>query len=177
MKKKTSLSTTDIAKATRNEGYGTFLLENPHANDGKGDSREFELKHLDYDSYLEFCDLARPILQTVAGGLDLGGLASGDLQFNPAKIDFGEILRQAGSELPRMVWLCCKQTDPKITLEEVKRLGYRPQAMLTVVLKQIKHNEMVQEFASFFPKIVEQFTALLPDMEQAVKPTTIQPAA
>jgi hypothetical protein len=166
------MNTSDIAQAVRNDAVDTFTLSNPKL----ALTRTFEIKHLEYDAYIEFCDLARPILQAVATGLDLGAMSSDfKLQFNPAKIDFSEIIRLAGKELPRMAWLCCKQTDPKITVDEVKRLGYRPQMLLNVVLKQIKHNEMVQEFADFFPLIAEQFAALLPAAQEAMTPIATAP--
>jgi hypothetical protein len=170
----TEISQSDQLKAARNEGYGTFTLSNP----ASGDSKSFEIKHLSYDAYLEFCELARPILTACSSALDMGN-NNGEfkLEFNPMAVDFASLLKLAGKELPRMAWLCCRQSEPKITIEEVKHLGYRPQALLSVVLQQIKHNEMVKEFADFFPKIVEQLTALLPAAQEAAAPIPAETTA
>jgi hypothetical protein len=167
------LSQTEITQAVRNEAAGTFTLENPITKA----SRTFELKHLSYDAYLEFCELAHPILSTLSGALDMGNKGGEfKLEFNPLNIDYKTVLKLAGKELPRMVLLCCKQTDPRITLEEVKELGHRPQQLVQVVLKQIKHNEMVKEIADSFPQIVEQLTALLPAAQEAIAPIPAETA-
>lgn len=161
----TQLSATTIAQAVRNEPSATFLL---------GD-RTFDIKDLDYDSYIEFCDLARPIITSVADSLEVnneGGKL--DLQFNFLNIDSANLIKLAGKELPRMAWICCKQSDPKIKIEDVKRLGRRPLVMLEVVLKQVKHNEMVKEFADFFPRIASALTELMPAAKEAMEPIPVE---
>jgi hypothetical protein len=154
-----TLTTSDIARALRNEPAGTFTLSNPRT----GESKTFDLLDLDYDSYIEFCDLARPIIGAVSGALSMnsdGGEVK--LGFDPLGLDFGELLKLAGKELPRMVWLCCKLSDPKIKVDDIKRLAHRPHVLLEVVLMQIKHNGIVQEFADFFPRIAKALEELAP---------------
>jgi hypothetical protein len=158
------LTTSDISRALRNEPLATFTLAHPRT----GESRTFDLKDLDYDSYIEFCDLARPIITAVSGALDIksdGGEVK--LGFDPMGLDFGELLKLAGKELPRMVWLCCKMSDPKIKVEDVKRLAHRPHVLLEIVLMQIKHNEIVKEFADFFPRIAKALEELAPAAAEA----------
>ena len=168
------LSVSDLAKAARNEGYDTFELKNPTT----GEAQTFELKHLGYDDYLEFCSLVKPILTALSSGLDMGDRGGEfKLQFNPMDINYDELIGLAGKQLPRMAWLCCKQSAPKITIDKVKQLGHRPQTLLTVVLKQIKHNDMVKEFADFFPLIVEQVTALLPAAQEVMQPAPMETTA
>lgn len=166
----TTLTTSTIMQAARNEAAGTFTLSNP-----SGESKTFEIKHLSYDAYIEFCELARPILTTMSGALALD-MSNGEfgLKFNPLNIDYEQVIKLAGKELPRMAWLCCKQSDPKITIDEVKRLGHRPQNLIAVVLQQVKHNDMVKEFADFFPQIVGQLTDLLPAAQEAVAPKPME---
>lgn len=161
------LNDTDKMKAARNEGYGEFTLTNPQT----GNSKTFQLKNLSYDAYVEFCSLARPILITLGNGLDMGNKGGEfSLEFNPLNLDFEKLIEIAGKELPRMAWLCCRQSDPKIKLEEVKELGYRPQNLLLVVLQQIKHNDLVKEFADFFPQLVAALTELMPAATAAAAP-------
>lgn len=157
--------------AARNEGYGEFTLTNPST----GESRTFERKHLTYDAYIEFCKLAYPIITAVGSGLKIGSdKGVMDFDFDPTTLDYQQLLGMCGAELPRMAHLCCKQSDPKITLEDVKRLGYRPQNLLAVVLAQVKHNDMVKEFADFFPTLVEKITALIPETKVALTPLPIE---
>jgi hypothetical protein len=165
-----ALSITDIAKAARNEPNGSFTLTNSHT----GDTRTFDIKDLDYDSYIEFCDLARPIILAVSGAIDMAPDPTGEmkLQFTPRGIDFDQLIKLAGTELPRMAWLCCKQSAPNISVAQVKALARRPHVMLEVVLKQIKQNEIVKEFADFFPRIAAGLQDLLPATQSALTPTT-----
>jgi hypothetical protein len=154
-----SLSTTEIHRAQRNEPVGTFTLTNPKTKE----SREFELMDLDYDSYIEFMDLARPIITSVYNSFALEN-SGGEIKlgFDPMGLDFQELLKLSGNELPKMAWLCCRMSDPKIKIADVKRLGHRPHLLLEVVLMQIKHNQIVQEFADFFPRIAKAIEDLAP---------------
>lgn len=169
------LTATDQVKAARNEGYGEFTLTNPDTLE----SKTFELKHLSYDAYIEFCTLAHPIISAIGTGLAVNNTKTGELSFDfdPTNLDFKELLKMAGDQLPRMAYLCCKQSDPKVTVADVKRLGYRPQVLLNVVLEQVRHNRMVQEFADFFPQVVAKLQALVPDAQVALQPLPMNPEA
>lgn len=142
----------------------------------EGAQREFPLKDLDYDSYIDFCRLAKPIITAVASGMAVKTDEKGevDLGFNPFDLDFDTLIEMAGENLPRMAWLCLKQSEPKISIGEVKKLARRPQVMIEIVLAQVKHNEMVQEFASFFPRILQALTDLAPEAKAMLEsqPTT-----
>lgn len=157
----TKLTATDIHNAVRNEYPGqSFML---------GD-REFPIKSLAYDDYLEFVDLARPIVEAVANSLELQS-ESGDpsIGFNPVNLDFKQLIKLAGTELPRMAWICCKQSDPKISINDVKRLARRPFPLIEIVLLQVKHNELVKEFQSFFPRLGKIIGELVPQVEVAAQ--------
>lgn len=161
------LSQSEISRAARNEPVGSFTLKNTHT----GEEREFELKDLEYDSYIEFVDLARPIIAAVAGAVQSrDNHGEFQLAFDPAGIDFGELIRLAGKELPRMALIVCRQSDPKIKLDDVKRLGRRPMQLLEIVLQQIKQNQIVQEFSDFFPRIATALQELLPAAQSAMTP-------
>lgn len=161
------ITQTEMAQHLRNEAAGTFSITNPRTKE----SRTFELKDLDYDAYIEFCDLARPIISAVAGGLDINS-EGGEIKlgFNPMGLDYEQLLALAGKELPRMVWVCCRMTDPKIKIEDVKRLAGRPHVLLEIVLMQIKHNEIVKEFADFFPRLAKALEGLAPEAQALTTP-------
>lgn len=168
------LTASEISRGARNEPVGSFTLTNSHT----GEQREFDLKDLEYDSYIEFVDLARPIITAVAGAVQSkDNHGEFQLAFNPIGIDFGELIRLAGKELPRMALIVCRQSDPKIKLEDVKRIGRRPMQLLEIVLMQIKQNQIVQEFADFFPRIATALQELLPAAQGAMTPVPAQTAA
>lgn len=161
----------DQVKVARNEAVETFTLTSHD-----GESRVFELKHLRYDDYLEFCELASPIIAELMGGLkpaDINGEFK--IDFNPLALDFQKLFKLAGRELPRMAWLICKQTEPKITIDKVKELGDRWQNLLLMVLKQIQHNAMIKELTDFLPLVVGQMTALV-EAHQPEKAATTTPS-
>lgn len=158
------LTKEQIFDAARNEHHKTFKL---------GD-REFPIKDLDYDSYLEFLELTHPILQVVIGSLEVvSNNGDPDVSFNPAGFDVQKMIQLAGKSLPRMVWLCCKQTDPKITVEDVKRLARRPQAMIQIVIEQVRHNQMIKEFADFFKQASQSLRALAPEVKEVATPLSL----
>jgi hypothetical protein len=168
----TEITTSEKMRAMRNEPVAEFTLANPVT----GESRSFELKDLDYDGYLEFMDLARPIMTACYNAMSVqseGGEFK--LGLDPSGLDFAELIKLAGKELPRMVWLCCRMTDPKIKVEDVKRLAHRPHVLLEVVLMQIKHNKIVQDFQDFFPRIAQALEALAPAMTTTTEATDSTP--
>jgi hypothetical protein len=71
-----------------------------------------------------------------------------------------------------MFWVCCRMSDPKIKIEDVKRLAGRPHVLLEIVLLQIKHNEIVKEFADFFPRIAKALETLAPEASALAAPMT-----
>ena len=150
--------------AAKNEWGKTFRL---------GD-REFEIKDLGYFDYLEFVSLVRPLIGVITEGLQLGD-AGGELNlnFDPASIDLDKILGLCGKELPKMAQLVCKQTDPKNKAEEVAELARRPQRLVEVVLMQIMHNKMIEEFGNFFTRLTSMVTVLMPDVAKATAPSVV----
>lgn len=158
------VSQEQIIAAVKNEWGKVFTL---------GD-REFEIKDLTYFDYVEFVRLAKPIVMTALQGLDMNS-ENGEigLQFNPGALDFDNILSICHKELPRLAYLVCRQSAPNITEKEVALLAHRPQRLIEVVLMQILHNNMIQEFGSFFPRLTKMVTALVPEMAKAMAPSEI----
>jgi hypothetical protein len=83
------------------------------------------------------------------------------------------MIKLCGKELPRMAWLVCKQSQPKITDKEVAELAKRPQRLVEIVLLQVLHNNMIQEFGSFFQRLTAMVTNLVPDMAKVAAPSEI----
>jgi hypothetical protein len=159
-----------IVHAVRNDYPGhEFVL---------GD-RVFPVKDLDYDSYVEFMRLSKSIAELMRDAMDLsdGGDGKMGLNFNLAGLDMNRVIEVAGKDLPKLVLLCCRASDEKVTEKEVKRLAKRPQVLLEVVLIQIKHNKMVEEFVSFFPRIAGRLSDLVEDTTSALGASSSPPLA
>jgi hypothetical protein len=150
--------------AAKNEWGKTFKL---------GD-REFEIKDLPYFDYIEFIQLARPIIKIAAEAINLGN-KNGEIaiDFDPTSLDLEEIIRVCGKELPKMGQLICKQTVPNIKADEVAILAHRPQRLIELVLMQILHNNMIQEFGSFFQRLTAMVTVMMPDVAKATEPSEL----
>ena len=160
----TQITDLDKVKAAKNEWGKTFKL---------GD-REFEIKDLPYFDYIEFMQLAKPLISIAAGAVGLdneGGEFKAD--FDPSKLDFDEVLRLCGKELPKMGQIICKQSSPGIKPEEVANLARRPQRLVELVLMQILHNDMIQEFGSFFTRLTAMVTVMMPDLPKTTAPSEL----
>lgn len=135
-------------------------------------ARTFEMKDLDYDSYIEFLELSRPLIAAVGTAIELKS-DNGEmgLAFNPMALDYENLIRMAGKDLPKMAQICLRQSDPSIKVDEIKRLARRPHVLVEIVLKQVKHNGIVQEFADFFQRMGAAITDLMPPT-MTTPPTT-----
>jgi hypothetical protein len=129
------LTQTDIIRAATNDpslATREFTL---------GD-RTFKVVDLKYDDYLTFLSHLQPLLQAVMSTM------TGET------LDVAQILKHCGAKLPEMVLLMCRQTDPNITIDEIKELGRTPFKMAQTVLVQIEHNRMIQDISDFFEQIL-----------------------
>lgn len=160
------LSQETIVAAATNTWGKEFTL-------GEGDKqRVFSVKDLDYFSYVEFVTRAKPLITLAANGMEYksdGGVL--DLQFNPANLDIDAILASCMKDLPKLAWLVCKQTDPAIKPEEVANLAHRPQRLIEIIMLQVMHNNMIQEFGTFFQRLTGLVMAMMPDMAKATQPS------
>lgn len=107
--------------------------------------RVFPVVYLSYDDYLEFLTYLEPLL-TAVGSSAIDG-------FNPLALSTS-ILKYCKVSLPQMVQIMCRQTDPDITVDEIKKLVRNPFILATCVLEQVKHDKMVEEISSFFGQII-----------------------
>lgn len=168
---KTVLSDEQIQAAVTNDYYpNCFKVGKP----GSPEYREFPIKDLDYKSYIAFCRVAKPIIEAAAGALKVGMDDAGQVavNFDPFGIDFEALMDLAEKDLPHMAWLCLKQSDPKLTVAKVEEMLPRPQLMLEIVLQQVKQNNLVKEFADFFPRLMTSLSSLIPDVQAVVNPTS-----
>lgn len=117
--------------------------------------RVFSIHDLPYDDYIAFVALSQPLVEVlinkVAGrnrAISVPGI-----ELKPEDINIASIVTTLGKVLPDMVCLMCKQSDPTVTVAEVKTLGRTPFALAVAVFKQIKQNGMIRDFADFFVQL------------------------
>lgn len=125
------------------------MTNDPALSDHKvklGD-REFTLVDLPYDDYMTFIAHLQPFLEFVGGKLS-GGLVKS--QESSALEQAGGLIKYCASALPEMVHICLRQTEPDITISDIKVLAKSPIPMTNVVFAQINKNRMLEEFSELF---------------------------
>jgi hypothetical protein len=150
-----------VHNAIRNEHGATFWI----GDKAKG-GREFPIKDLSYDDYMEFLELSRPIIQAVVEMVKVedNGTPNGAITADMANLSIDTIVGLAGKNLPRMAWICARQSDPLITEDEVKRLARRPFHLVPPIIAQVKHNELAKEIMDFFLTAPALVTEMIPDL-------------
>src|SRR3954469_18573633 len=106
----TTLTEEQIIAGAKNDWGKDFTL-------GEGDNaRTFSVRDLGYFDYIEFVGLVKPLVTVAAGALEMGA-KDGEMKvdFNPSNLDFDQIIKLCGKELPKMAGIVCRQTDSKIT--------------------------------------------------------------
>ena len=146
MPKKPVPSNEDKIRAAVNAPASKFVLG----------EREFEIKDLPYDDYLEFVGLVTPLIDTLINRVKVKNAAHiPGIDLDVKTISAANILEFCGSSLPKMAALICRQTDPSITEEDVKKLAGRPTALANVVMQQMAQNGIIQDFTDFFGQMVK----------------------
>jgi hypothetical protein len=142
----TPIKPTDVSRAIVNSPVAEFTL---------GD-RTFRLVDLPYDDYLLFASHLTPLLEVVFGSL--AGVM--DVNVTPkTSITAASVIEYAGSSLPELVRIVCSQTDPDISIGEIKKMSLQgspkgPFKLAEIVLKQIEQNKIINDFASFFGQML-----------------------
>lgn len=116
--------------------------------------RVFDIVDLPYDDYIFFVSYMAPLIEILVTHLSsTGDLRIPGINLSAEYVTPKLLLEMCGTTMPDMVHLMCKQTDPSITVDEVKRLARRPTALATAILRQIQQNGMVKDFADFFAQV------------------------
>lgn len=113
----------------------------------------FTISDLSYDDYLRFIQFAQPLIETLISKVVTSrntGIKIAGLNLSPEQINIGSLIQTLGNTLPEMAQLICKNTDPDITVEEVKKLAKTPFPLANAVFMQVKQNGMIKDFSDFF---------------------------
>jgi hypothetical protein len=121
--------------------------------------RKFNIVDLPYDDYLQFVQYLTPFIDGFAARL-IGskvGFSIPGVDLGPA-ITVSSVIDMCGKQLPEMAQIVCRQTDPAITVEEIKKLAGKPGALVAPVIKQLTANRILEDFTTVFA----QLTMILP---------------
>lgn len=153
------------------------VRRNDHNKSFKLGNRTFELKDLSYDDYVQFVKHSGPLVESVVSVIqpvlknDKDGQLVTDFELSVKGLDMDGLAELAGHNLPLLAQLACKQSDPSITIEQVKDLAMHrdnesrgPMALIEVVLKQVAHNKIVEEIAAAFPRLGSLVADLAPSL-------------
>lgn len=139
------LTEQDKIRAAVNAPADTFVL---------GD-KTFEIKDLPYDDYLQFVGLVSPLIDVLVNRVKTQMSATiPGIDLDTTKFNAAQIIQFCGSTLPEMVHIICRQTDPDITVDEIKRLAGRPTVLANIVMQQMIQNGIIQDFTDFFGQMV-----------------------
>jgi hypothetical protein len=154
-----TLDQLQIIRAAVNLPVDTFTL---------GD-RVFPLKDLSYDSYIAFIGYLTPLIEHVVEKIAGGqGISIPGIDLKTSLFSANNILSLCKEDLPEMVQLMCRESDPDITVAQVKELAKRPTVLVTAIILQVKQNEMIKDFADFFGQVLSVLKPLTP----ALNPST-----
>ncbi len=120
----------------------------------------YKIIDLEYDDYLMFVELLTPLIEVFQNRAKAEEVSVPDIALTPeAGLDFKAVLKYCKNDLPELVRIICRQTDPDITVEDIKKAG-NPIKLANIVLQQILQNNMIQEFADFFVQMIPLMRAV-----------------
>lgn len=135
--------------------------------------RTFKVVHLRYDDYIKFLSLLKPFIDGLGKAVAAkAGMQIPGITLVPDKLDASMLMDFCLAELPEMVRIVCAQTDPNVTVEQVKEWAGDPFTLCAIVLKQIALNNMIGKIASFFATMLPLLTRMgLAKTKPTTKPT------
>jgi hypothetical protein len=160
---KTELTQKEIVRAATNDAALAEVKV-------KLGDKEFPILDLPYDDYIKFLAHLQPLMEVFIGKI---GSIQGVEMPAASSLNAASLVAYCAADLPEMVQIVVGQSDPTITIEEVKRQGKNPFKLATIVLEQIQQNRMIADFSDFFVQILPLMKAAAPKTEEPKKrPTT-----
>ena len=151
MEETKELSSAEISRAFTNDPVLS-------TDDFQLGDRTFKVVDLGYDDYITFMTMLEPLLSALVGKISAkSGLKLPDIDLGTFTIS--GLTSYCKDSLPEMVRIICSQTDPTITIEEVKTLGKTPFKLAEIVIIQVNRNGIVKEFTAFFGQILRLMKA------------------
>lgn len=154
MSTESTLTNEQINRAAWNDAVEHFTLG----------GREFKIVDLPYDDYTRFLSYIAPLMEHIVKKMVLSqaaGLALPDgIALEPTSFTAFDLLKVCTDNLPQMAQLVCKQTDPFITVEDVKKLAGKPMPLADIIIRQIVQNGMIGDFKDFFERMISMLKAM-----------------
>ena len=139
-------------------------LNNPELSNNQfqlGD-KTYTIVDLSYDDYMVFISMLQPVIdQLMKGAAGRQGINLNGVDVAPTSLSTSNIITYCSDNLPRMVQIICRATEPEITIEQIKKDAKNPFKLADIVLQQVIQNNMIRDFATFFRSV-------LPLMKQTI---------
>jgi hypothetical protein len=137
-----SLTQQDIARAVTNDP----ALSTDEVMVG---DKVVKIIDLSYDDYCLFMAHLQPLLESVFGQVaKAAGIDSS------SALGVKDLIKYGGNVLPELALLSVRHAYPDMTVTELKALVKSPFKMANIVVKQIEHNQIIQEITDFFAPIL-----------------------
>lgn len=139
-----SISDRELARAVTND---------PALSDDQFElgGRVFTIIDLDYDEYVTFTTMLKPLLEVLFARMSGSTSVPGIDLSSEASVD--GVMQFTLKDLPEMARIVCSKTDPDITIADVKKLAKQPFKLAEVVVAQVIRNNIINDFASVFTQL------------------------
>lgn len=115
--------------------------------------KTFTIMDFKYDDYMKFINYLSPLLDTFIRGMTNGALGLDG--FAGASFTVQQIFQYCADELPQMALLVARQSDPEVTVDQLKELAGTPFNLAKLCLAQINHNKIIEAFGDFFVQMTQ----------------------
>ncbi len=112
--------------------------------------KKYPIMHLKYRDYMAFIACVQPIIGSMIALVS--GKAGQDTELET-------VVAACSDVFPNLVRLSLKQSDSSVSIAFIEDNATSPFELLEIITKQVKKNEMVNDFSRFFG----QYKNLLPD--------------
>lgn len=147
--------------------------------------KKYKFVHLSYDYYIEFMFKIKPLLAAVVGTVSSKAKVTMSLpgiELLPSEAaGMSGIVQFCASDIPDMVRIIANNSvefdgrpEDRVTVETIKKArGITPMSLAKIVMGQVRFNNMIGEFGSFFVDCLPLLKAmgiLLPPAAKAQPP-------
>jgi hypothetical protein len=162
----TTLSEKEIARAVTNApalAADEFTIKD----------RTFKIVDLEYDDYLNFISMFKPVFEKITGTQASDTSLPGIPLANPTSLKIDAILAYCKDDLPALACIVCNaqekaqalldnrapNPDNMVTVAWLKK-NSNPLKLAGLVLKQLMNNNMITDFADFFVQALPLLKAM-----------------
>ena len=112
--------------------------------------RTFKIVDLSYDDYKVFVAHLNPLIEMLLAKL----VSFTGLQSEASSVNASGLLKYCCDSMEDLALIVVHQTEPDVTMEELKKLAGSPFKLAGLVMKQIHQNRIIEEIGDFFVQML-----------------------